>query len=150
MQRDRSAKTAYNELVVDGKGANQRLPQTVEAFFMYPSDPGNGQGAREMHRSFLAAFPQLSPSEVPLLVYRPDHPHGPFLPADETAHGTAIDAGVRTSAEALPMARARITAENLAILNIRGGLRRARRGRGWGSWLVRLGGEPTRKEPREG
>ena len=44
--------------------------------------------------------------------------HAPMRPKPWTAHGTPMDGAVRTSAEALPIARARITAENLAILNI--------------------------------
>ena len=43
----------------------------------------------------------------------------PMRPKPWTAHGTAaIDGAERVSAEAEPIARARITAENLAILMI--------------------------------
>lgn len=84
MHRDQSSprKAAYNELVIDGPSANAQLPTTIEAFFMLPTDPHDGQVARDAHRNFLATYPNLKAQDVPLLVYRPEDPNGPFVLPD--------------------------------------------------------------------
>ena len=61
----------YNEIVIDGRHWNQHLPDTIEAFF-------GGQKAREQRASFLAAFPQLTEDDVPLLTFDMNNWDEPF------------------------------------------------------------------------
>ncbi|KAL1498856.1 hypothetical protein AB1Y20_013381 [Prymnesium parvum] len=61
----------YNEIILDGAHWNDHLPGTIEAFF-------GGEKARRQRETFLQAFPQLSPSEVPLLRFDRNNWEEPF------------------------------------------------------------------------
>ena len=55
----------HNEVVVDPLGVEARLPRSISAFF-YMSDASEPVG-RRMHANFLATYPSLSATDVPLL-----------------------------------------------------------------------------------
>eukprot|EP00966_Prymnesium_polylepis_P244646 5658615-Prymnesium_polylepis.2 len=60
----------YNEVVLDGVMTNAHLPHAIEAVFHLETDLDGGAAARKMYSDFLATFPEVTPSEIPLLVLR--------------------------------------------------------------------------------
>lgn len=65
----------YNEIVLSGQVWNAQLPRTIEAFF-------GGAKARQQRQSFLEAFPEVRPEDVPLLTFNPSDWAEPFRPAE--------------------------------------------------------------------
>ena len=58
-----------------GSGRYSQLPRTIEAFF-------GGAKARQQRQSFLEAFPEVRPEDVPLLTFNPSDWAEPFRPAE--------------------------------------------------------------------
>ena len=79
----------YNEVVLDGKRANDELPYSIEAMFYLKQDVDGGATARQVYAEFLATYPEISESDIPLLLYDPDAESGPFLlPSDVSPPST--------------------------------------------------------------
>jgi len=76
----------YNEIVMDGRHANENLPWSIEAMFYTDHDTDNGARARLMHTKFLKAYPKVSPKDIPLLHLDGSRQEGgPFFPAPARA-----------------------------------------------------------------
>lgn len=73
----RNHRLQYNEVIVDGDDATRRLPWSIAAFF-FASGGGAEWQAREQHRHFLAAYPELSPADVPLVALNLGDWQNPF------------------------------------------------------------------------
>ena len=62
------------QLVIDGWNLNDNLPAAVDAFVRIAGEPV--ETARKIHKAFLKEY-GLTPWEVPLLVYHPEHAGAP-------------------------------------------------------------------------
>lgn len=77
----------YNEIIVDSKYTDERMPDAVEAFF-YPLTPACETGSkcssyvRRIRKAFLREY-QLDESKVPLLAFRPGNWEQPFILAPD-------------------------------------------------------------------
>lgn len=69
--------SGYNEVVLDSKVWEDRLPQSIHAFFFLEGGADEAK-VRKAHRAFRAAYPGTSEQRVPLLKLRPAQWEAPF------------------------------------------------------------------------
>jgi hypothetical protein len=75
LNRDKNSRQ-YNEFVVDGFYWNQHLPHSIEAIVI--GEDGKAK-ASALHQKFLAAYPQLTAKDVPLVSFHPNNEDEPFV-----------------------------------------------------------------------
>ena len=72
----------YNEIVINAFLYADRLPRSVEAFFLLDDPQCDEKTCKETTRKAHALFTKQYPSaHVPLLVFKPSEPNAPFTDA---------------------------------------------------------------------